>query len=84
MSTKQDKAANLVGDQVEPGAWIELPSGSIVNVRKITTVTVQSQVVTVRSVDAEGRMASGSYDLSLDHLLEHGKIVKKAGVESFK
>lgn len=84
MSTKQDKTANLIDDQVGVGAWIELPSGSIVNVRKITTVVVKSQTVTVRAVDCEGRMASGSYELSLDHLLEHGKVVKRAGVESVK
>jgi len=84
MSTKQDRTANLADGEVEVGAWIELPSGSIVNIRKITTVVVQSQTVTVRAVDGEGRMASGSYELSLDHLLEHGKIVKRAGVEGAK
>ncbi|MFZ6873007.1 hypothetical protein ACO0LF_13165 [Undibacterium sp. Di27W] len=65
MSTKQDKAANLADGEVEVRAWIELRAESIVNIRKITTVVVQSK--TVPEVDGEGEedMASGSYELSL-------------------
>ena len=84
LSHKQDKIANLADAELEVGQWIELPSGSIVAIRKVTTVTTTAHVVTVREVNEQGRMACGSFDLSLDHILENGKIVKKAGIESLK
>ena len=60
--------------QVELYQWWSLPSGQVVELRRIAGQ--QNPECTVRNINAEGEMAPGEYVLTLRFLVKHGKKVK--------
>ena len=61
--------------ELHKGQWVELPSGAIVCIRKIFEIRTVTQVAEVRTLNADGAMANGSMELSLDFLLRIGKVL---------
>ena len=61
--------------ELRKGQWIRLPSGAIVSIRDIREVHTVTMVAEVRTLDADGAMAQGSMELSLDFLLNKGEVL---------
>jgi hypothetical protein len=55
-------------------SWWRLPSGQVVELRRITGQ--HNPEVTVRNINEDGEMAAGEYVLTLRFLATHGKRVK--------
>lgn len=62
-------------DKIVEGQWIELPSGAIVSIRRISVVTTIEEVVEVRTLDQNGAMANGSFNLNMEYLRNKGKLL---------
>jgi predicted dinucleotide-utilizing enzyme len=62
--------------ELRKGQWVELPSGAIVSIRDIREVITVTRVAEVRTLDADGAMNPASMDLSLEFLLNKGKVLK--------
>lgn len=63
-------------EELHMGQWVQLPSGAIVSIRKIFEVHTVTRVAEVRTLNADGAMASGSMELSLEFLLNKGKVLE--------
>lgn len=62
-------------DRIEKNNWIRLPSGAIVSIRDIQTVITETVVVTVRTLNSDGAMSNGSFEMSMEYLRNKGELV---------
>ena len=70
----QPLPARRVQQRAELYQWWELPSGQVVELRRIAGQ--HAPECTVRNVNADGEMAAGEYVLTLRFLVTYGKKVK--------
>lgn len=70
-----DQPAPGLRPQVGLYQWWKLPSGQIVELRRI--VGQHNPEVVVRNVNENGEMAPGEYQLALRFLVNHGQKVKR-------
>ncbi|CAN7472595.1 hypothetical protein LJR130_003819 [Variovorax sp. LjRoot130] len=71
---KVDQPAPGPRPQVSLYQWWKLPSGQVVELRRIAGQ--HNPEVTVRNVNENGEMAPGEYVLTLRFLVNHGQKVK--------